>query len=272
MSEIAFHHVSKVYRDSRGNINEVFRDINVVFTSGEFTCILGASGCGKSTILNMVAGLESPTSGSITVDSLPISGPSPERGMVFQQFALFPWLSVLQNVEFGLRLQGLSAAERRERAHHYLSLVGLSKAINAMPKELSGGMKQRCALARAYAVRPRILLMDEPFGSLDALTRSQLQDDLLEMRKEESQTVLFVTHDVDEAAYLGDRSIVLDYTGPQCDLRRTFERKDSRGTRFSNEYQALRRELWETLHGLEHPSSTRPIVNDPAEPHLIVQE
>lgn len=251
MPSISFRSVSKTYWDSRGTAKPVLRNISLEFISDEFTCILGASGCGKSTVLNMVAGLERPTSGSILVDSTEITGPSADRGMVFQQFALFPWLTVLENVEFGLRLQGLSTHVRRERAIYYLSLVGLDKVLHAMPKELSGGMKQRCALARAYAVRPSVLLMDEPFGSLDALTRSHLQEDLLEMRNKERQTVLFVTHDVDEAAYLGDRSIVLDATGPRCDLRRTFERDGASDIRFTEKYQELRYLLWQALHSVE---------------------
>ncbi|WP_040368033.1 ABC transporter ATP-binding protein [Paucidesulfovibrio longus] len=176
---------------------------------GEFAVVVGPSGCGKSTLLNIVAGLESPGQGRVELDGLPIVGPGAERGMVFQSYTLFPWLTVRKNVEFGLRIKGLPQSERAEIARRYVDLVGLSEFENALPKELSGGMKQRVAIARVLANKPRMLLMDEPFGALDAQTRLLLQELLLDVWRKEQATVLFITHDIDEAILLGDRVFVM---------------------------------------------------------------
>ncbi|GAB4181929.1 MAG: ABC transporter ATP-binding protein [Terrimicrobiaceae bacterium] len=175
----------------------------------EFLCVLGASGCGKSTLIRIVAGLETPTSGKILLDGHPVSGPGPDRGMVFQGYTLFPWLTVKRNVMFGLRMAGASTSSAESEAREWISLVGLSKFENSYPHQLSGGMKQRVAIARALANRPRILLMDEPFGALDAQTRAQMQAYLLEIWKNVDVTILFITHDLDEAVYLSDRILVL---------------------------------------------------------------
>ncbi|PZG01473.1 ABC transporter ATP-binding protein [Micromonospora deserti] len=176
----------------------------------EVVTVVGPSGCGKSTLLNMAAGLVNPTGGDVYVDGTPVREPGPERGVIFQQYALFPWLTVRANVEFGLTLQrGVGRAERRRRAQHFIDLVGLTDFADALPKTLSGGMRQRCAIARAYAVNPSILLMDEPFGALDALTRVQMQDQLLRAWSAEQRTIMFITHDVDEAVYLANRVVVM---------------------------------------------------------------
>lgn len=176
---------------------------------GEFAVVVGPSGCGKSTLLNIVAGLESPGQGRVELDGAPIAGPGAQRGMVFQSYTLFPWLTVRKNVEFGLRIKGLPQTERAEIARRYVDLVGLSEFENALPKELSGGMKQRVAIARVLANKPRMLLMDEPFGALDAQTRLLLQELLLDVWRKEQATVLFITHDIDEAILLGDRVFVM---------------------------------------------------------------
>jgi NitT/TauT family transport system ATP-binding protein len=176
---------------------------------GEFAVVVGPSGCGKSTLLNIVAGLESPGQGQVELDGAPIVGPGAQRGMVFQSYTLFPWLTVRKNVEFGLRIKGLPQSERAEIARRYVNLVGLSEFENALPKELSGGMKQRVAIARVLANKPRMLLMDEPFGALDAQTRLLLQELLLDVWRKEQATVLFITHDIDEAILLGDRVFVM---------------------------------------------------------------
>ena len=175
----------------------------------EFLCVLGASGCGKSTLIRILAGLETPTSGKILLDQKSISSPGPDRGMVFQGYTLFPWLTVKKNVMFGLRMSGKSAFDAGSEAREWIAMVGLSKFENAYPHELSGGMKQRVAIARALANRPRILLMDEPFGALDAQTRAQMQSYLLEIWKNVDVTILFITHDLDEAVYLSDKILVL---------------------------------------------------------------
>lgn len=176
---------------------------------GELISLLGPSGCGKTTILRMVAGLLEPSSGEIVVAGKKVSGPGSDRGMVFQEFALFPWRSVRKNIEFGLELAGVPKAERRERAMEYLDMVGLERFADARIHELSGGMKQRVGIARALANDPEVLLMDEPFGALDAQTRNIMQKELLRIIDKTRKTILFVTHSVDEAVYLSDRIVVL---------------------------------------------------------------
>lgn len=175
----------------------------------EFLCVLGASGCGKSTLIRLIAGLDTPTSGQILLDGKPVSGPGPDRGMVFQGYTLFPWLTVKQNVMFGLRMSGKTNFDAESEAREWIALVGLAKFEKSYPHELSGGMKQRVAIARALANRPRILLMDEPFGALDAQTRAQMQAYLLEIWRNVDVTILFITHDLDEAVYLSDKILVL---------------------------------------------------------------
>jgi NitT/TauT family transport system ATP-binding protein len=177
----------------------------------ELTCVIGPSGCGKSTLARLVAGLEEPSGGEMRIDGKPIQGPGPDRGMVFQSYTLFPWLTVLKNVMFGLEASGTSSSSSAEaEARTWLELVGLAKFASAYPHQLSGGMKQRVAIARALANRPRMLLMDEPFGALDAQTRCQMQSYLLQIWKQVDITILFITHDLDEAVYLADRILVLD--------------------------------------------------------------
>ncbi|MGH7413275.1 MAG: ABC transporter ATP-binding protein [Candidatus Rokuibacteriota bacterium] len=175
----------------------------------ELVCLLGPSGCGKSTLLNIVAGFIAPTTGQVLVGGVPIDGPGADRGVVFQEYVLFPWLTVAQNVEFGPRLRRVPASERGARSHRYLELVGLAGHATKFPGQLSGGMKQRVAIARALANDPSIILMDEPFGALDAQTREVLQDELSRIQRVESKTILFVTHSIREAVYLADRVVVM---------------------------------------------------------------
>ena len=186
-------------------LNGVSFDIH----QNEFVCVVGPSGCGKSTLLNIIGGLEKPTSGTVTVDGKPVEGPGPDRGVVFQQYALFPWLTVEDNVKFGLKLQGKSPEECNEIAQKYIKLVQLEDFAKSYPKALSGGMKQRVAIARAYAVNPEVLLMDEPFGALDAQTRTQLQSELLKTWEKEKKTCFFITHDVEEAIILAQRVVIM---------------------------------------------------------------
>ena len=187
----------------------VFDNVSLEIHRREFVCIIGPSGCGKSTLIRIVAGLDEASGGQMLLDGKPVSGPGRDRGMVFQGYTLFPWRTVKQNVMFGLEMQGKSSAEAESTAREWLDVVGLSRFQEAYPHELSGGMKQRVAIARALANEPRILIMDEPFGALDALTRAKMQAYLLQIWKKVDVTILFITHDLDEAIYLSDRILVL---------------------------------------------------------------
>jgi NitT/TauT family transport system ATP-binding protein len=200
--------VSKWFRTRRASVHAL-DNVSLNVHEGEFVCLVGPSGCGKSTLLNIIAGLEMPDNGQVLADGKPVTGPGRERMMMFQESALFPWLDVMDNVMFGLKLKpNLTRRERREVAQYYLKLVGLEKFVRANIHELSGGMKQRVALARALAPNPRVLLMDEPFGALDAITREQLYGDIQWIWQQRRKTILFVTHNVREAACLGDRVVL----------------------------------------------------------------
>jgi NitT/TauT family transport system ATP-binding protein len=188
---------------------EAIRRFTLMTTPGEFVALLGPSGCGKTTVLNAVAGFVQPTVGRVTVDGEPVAEPGADRGMVFQQHSLFPWKTVLANVEFGLKMRGIGSIERTAQARRYLNLVGLAGFERAYPGELSGGMQQRVGIARVLVNRPRVMLMDEPFGALDAQTRLAMQELLLGVWREVRTTVLFVTHDIDEAIFLADRVAVM---------------------------------------------------------------
>jgi NitT/TauT family transport system ATP-binding protein len=206
--KVKIDNVKKVYNGRNGEmiaLNGVSLDI----ADNEFICVIGPSGCGKSTLLNIIAGLDTATSGNIYVDEKVVEGPGPERGVVFQQYALFPWLTVRKNVEFGLKLKGIKKEEADKITSKYLKMVDLEDFADSYPKELSGGMKQRVAIARAYAVNPEVLLMDEPFGALDAQTRTQLQSELLKAWENERKTCFFITHDVDEAIILAQRVVIM---------------------------------------------------------------
>ena len=206
--KVHIDHVVKKFNGRNGEmvaLNGVDMDIH----ENEFICVVGPSGCGKSTLLNIIGGLETPTEGKVLVDGAEVTGPGPDRGIVFQQYALFPWLTVEKNVQFGLKLQGKSKEEAEELAHKYLKMVDLEGFAKAYPKELSGGMKQRVAIARAYAVNPKVLLMDEPFGALDAQTRTQLQQELLNTWEKEQKTCFFITHDVEEAIFLSKTIFII---------------------------------------------------------------
>jgi NitT/TauT family transport system ATP-binding protein len=187
----------------------VLDQVNLDIVEGSLTCLLGPSGCGKSTLLNMVAGFVRPSRGRVVVDGLEVTAPSADRGIVFQDYALFPWRSAIENVEFGPKIRGVSKKECRDIAMHYLTMVGLEAHADKLPRQLSGGMKQRVAIARALANRPSVLLMDEPFGALDAQTRETLQEEMLRIRQLERNTILFVTHSISESLYLADRIVVM---------------------------------------------------------------
>jgi NitT/TauT family transport system ATP-binding protein len=204
--------VSRSYTRRDGKAVRALSNVSVSIAEGEFVCIVGPSGCGKSTLLQICAGLDKPTSGSIRARGAEIAGPGPDRGVVFQKDSVFPWMSVLQNVEYGLKCRGVAPSNRREAALHYLSRVGLGDVVQAWPRELSGGMLKRVAIASVFANGSEILLLDEPFGALDYVTRHKIHDVLIELWGEvdrRKRTVLFVTHDVDEALTLADRILVM---------------------------------------------------------------
>ncbi|MGH2758382.1 MAG: ABC transporter ATP-binding protein [Actinomycetota bacterium] len=184
-------------------------EVDVRIDPGEVVCLVGPSGCGKSTLLQIAAGLDEPTSGSVLLDGHEITGPGPDRGLVFQSYSLYPWRTVASNVAFGLELQGLTSDEIRSRVERYLEVVGLTRFTDALPKQLSGGMQQRTAIARALATEPEVLLLDEPFGALDAHTRSSMREFLLQVWRDTKATILLVTHDVEEAVFLSQRIYVL---------------------------------------------------------------
>ena len=206
---ISIERLSKTFETARGTSHLALSDISLDVAEGEFVSILGPSGCGKSTLLYIVGGFVSPSSGAVKVKGLGVTGPGPDRGPVFQEFALFPWKNVLGNVMYGLRQQGVPRAEAEAQSRRLIEMVGLKGFENFYPKELSGGMKQRVAIARTLAYKPAVLLMDEPFGALDAHTRTRLQNDLLNIWERDRKTVLFVTHSVDEAVFLSDKVVVM---------------------------------------------------------------
>jgi NitT/TauT family transport system ATP-binding protein len=210
MSHISIRGVGKVFQSGDQEVHAL-KDIQLDVHQGEFVCLLGPSGCGKSTLLNAVAGFSLPTSGTITVKGSIITEPGPDRGMVFQEYALFPWMTVEQNVAFGLQIKGQPKDVIQERVSALLAMLNLQEFRKRYPKDLSGGMRQRVAIARVLALDSPIMLMDEPFGALDALTRRSLQDELLRLWTELKKTILFVTHSIEESLYLADRTVLMTY-------------------------------------------------------------
>ena len=200
--------LTKEYDDNMGHTVAIDH-VNLEVDESEFVMIVGPSGCGKTTLINMIGGLDTPTSGKVLLDGKEVKGPGADRGMVFQGYSLFPWLNVRKNIEFGLKMKGVDKKERAERAMEYVKLVGLEGFENALPKQLSGGMKQRVAIARTLANGPKMLLMDEPFGALDAQTRVVMQELLADISRKMKTTILFITHDIDEAVLLGQRIYVM---------------------------------------------------------------
>jgi NitT/TauT family transport system ATP-binding protein len=208
-ASIAIENVSQIFPTRDGSPSWALRDVSLSVAPGEFVCLIGPSGCGKTTLLQLVAGFLTPTAGRVLIGGEPVGPPGPDRGVVFQEYALFAWMTARQNVEFGLRMQGVGRVERRERSAAALERVGLARAADRYPHELSGGMRQRVAVARALINRPRVLLMDEPFAAVDAMTRATLQEDLLALWQDAGVSVMFVTHNIDEAVFLAQRVIVM---------------------------------------------------------------
>jgi NitT/TauT family transport system ATP-binding protein len=243
---IEISHVSKTFRLQQQTIHAL-SDANLTITKGEFICLIGASGCGKSTLLRIMAGFEQPSAGQALMWGKPIEGPDPGRGMVFQDYALFPWLTVRENIAFGPASRGLARSEVKDVVDKFIELVGLSKFANVYPHQLSGGMKQRVAIARVLANDAELVLMDEPFGALDAMTRERLQDELLEIWERTKLTVVFVTHSIEEAIFLAGRVVVMT-PGPgriESDNALELARpRDVAGLEFNN----IRRVLGAKLH------------------------
>ncbi len=208
MSQIHIENAGKTFVEN-GKTFRALSSVNLDIEKGEFICLLGPSGCGKSTLLNAIAGFDLVNEGSITIDGKEVTAPSTRNVTIFQNYGLLPWRTVIKNVELGLESQDIDKKSRREKALKYLKMVKLEGFANSFPRQLSGGMKQRVAIARALAVEPDILFMDEPLGALDAITRMKLQDDILDICKKENKTIIFVTHDIEEAVYLADRIVVM---------------------------------------------------------------
>ena len=241
--------VRKVFNTRNGEmvaLNGVTLDIH----ENEFICVVGPSGCGKSTLLNIIAGLSEPTSGAVYCDGKKVTGTGTERGVVFQQYALFPWLTVKKNVRFALEMRGVKGAEADELAMQYLEKVDLAKFADHYPKELSGGMKQRVAIARAYAAEPEVLLMDEPFGALDAQTRTQLQSELLETWEKDRKTCFFITHDVEEAIILAQKVIIMSARPGRIksiiDIDIPYPRTQE--TKMTPRFLELKNEIWSQVY------------------------
>ena len=231
----------------------VLEDINFSMQSGEFVTFVGSSGCGKSTLLRLIAGLDQPSQGSINVNGAPVRGPGPDRGMVFQKYSLYPWLNAADNVAFGMRLQGMTSADVRDRTAYFLEVVGLQDSATKLPRELSGGMQQRVAIARALATNPSVLLLDEPFGALDLQIRETMQDFLLKLWERTGLTVLLITHDVEEALVLAQRVHVLAPNPGRIirSLEVTLNKSDLDQLRLSSDFLQLRRSLASSLRQLE---------------------
>jgi NitT/TauT family transport system ATP-binding protein len=240
-AHILIDKVSKVF-ETDGRRMVALESITLEIPRGQFVCLLGPSGCGKSTLLNAIAGFALPTEGRVVADGAPVTGPGPERGMVFQEYALFPWMTVEQNVGFGLEIKGQPRAQIAARVAELLKLLSLEDFGKRYPKDLSGGMRQRVAIARVLALDSPIMLMDEPFGALDALTRRNLQDELLRIWAELKKTVIFVTHSIEEAIYLADRIVVMTYR-PGTVKRDILVELPRMRDPSSPEFNALKREL-----------------------------
>jgi len=271
MSDIVFDNVTRVFQ--RGGSDFLTLDgVSFKVNDREFVAIVGPSGCGKTTCLRMVAGLEFPTSGKVIVGGRPVTQPGPDRAVVFQQFALFPWKTVYENIEFGLRSKGANPASRRERITRQVELMGLQGYESAYPHQLSGGMQQRVAIARSYVLDPDVLLMDEPFGALDAQTRVLMQEELIKLSRGNPRTILFITHAVEEAVYLADRVVVM--TRRPGSVREIIDiapiRAAERWNRFERSEELmdqasfvhLRTRIWRLLRSEREPEAEKVLISN----------
>ena len=241
---IGLANVTKTFVTPSGPIT-VLSDITLELKRGRMLCIVGPSGCGKTTILNLISGFLTPTSGTVKINGRPIKGPGPDRAVVFQRDSVFPWLTVRQNLEYGPKVRGIPRRQWAPRIEEYLEKVGLQHCANHYPKQLSGGMRKRVDIARAYANNPEILLMDEPFGSLDVMTKELMQKDLLELSYKEQKSLIFITHDIEEAVFLGDEVLVMTRRPPNIKRRIEvpFSKPRDISVKLEPEFQALRKEI-----------------------------
>lgn len=241
--------VERIYESSRGPV-KALNHINLQIYENEFVCVVGPSGCGKSTLLNIMAGLDKATKGEILVDGEKVEEPSTERGVIFQQYALFPWLTVKKNIMYGLKNKKMTREQAGRAADKYIKMVGLDEFSSSYPKELSGGMKQRVAIARAFAMNPKLLLLDEPFGALDAQTRAQLQSDLLDTWEQEQKTCFFITHDVEEAVLLAQRVVIMSSRPARIkrivDIDIPYPRTQE--TKMDSRFMELKNEIWSEVY------------------------
>ncbi|MEU7875503.1 ABC transporter ATP-binding protein [Dactylosporangium sp. NPDC049140] len=248
-TEIRIRNITKTFPARNSAALTALDNISLEIAAGEFLALVGPSGCGKSTLLDLIAGLTSPTSGELTIGGRTVTGPGLDRGVVFQQYALFPWRTAQANVEFGLEVKGTPRRRRAERAREMLALVGLTAFADRYPHELSGGMRQRVAIARSLAYEPEVLLMDEPYAALDAQTREALQEDLLSIWRRTGTTVLFITHSIEEAVYLGQRVAVMTARPGRIKRVVDIELGATGGdVRSAPEFVRYRHEIWELLH------------------------
>jgi len=251
--KITLKNINMSFHSKKETVN-VLKDINISIAEGEFVCFVGPSGCGKSTLLRIIAGLLNPTSGEVFIEGKPIDGPGADRAMVFQEDSVFPWLTVEKNVEYGLKIKGYSKEKREEIVNHFLNIVGLNNRNlkNYFPKELSGGMRKRVDMARAFANDPEVLLMDEPFGMLDAITKENLQIETLKLWEDTKKTICFVTHDLEEAIFLADRIVFLESDPGKVYNFYTpkFPRPRDVSLKMSPEFQQMRRELIDVMNCL----------------------
>ena len=246
--KISVHGVTKTFSGKRGEVTAL-KDLSLDVQDGEFLVVVGASGCGKTTLLNLIAGFDAPTAGQILLDGKPVTGITPECGMIFQQYALFPWKTVQDNVEFGLKMKRWPKTERRERAAKYIDIVGLNGFERSYPHHLSGGMKQRVSIARSLANNPEVLLLDEPFAALDAMTRQVLQEQLVRIYEKHRKTIVFITHSIDEALLLSSRIVVMTARPGRIaqEILNDLPHPRNADVQLSDRYMELKRTIWSSV-------------------------